>query len=377
MNENKNKTNIYFDEILKGKKIIKEDDNLLKKKEINNIYNCNSSTPIYYYIISSFEFGEITDIIDSIKMKKKALFKKGRRSRRQFQSMVINKIPHIPLETLEKSEEKFLISKTKDTFRNDIDWMYSPINLLSIQEVIQRSIQYFCDMPRFRKTRHRSTIRRLSNFFLNANEFKIEKQHSIKKKISMNVSIFRKNFHKNVHPKDFSLLIQKKFFRRPKRVKKLKLGDNKNKEKLKDIEENAGKSDYSSDEITSDIDNSQSNSLEDIYYNLLTFMIESKNKLFTKLFEEKKQLLNINQQLIEGNTLLILSAREGNHAIAKYLCEKGANVNIQNNSGNTALHYAIGNQFYSIADILTRFGAREDIANSKGLLPWDCNKNNP
>ena len=90
------------------------------------------------------------------------------------------------------------------------------------------------------------------------------------------------------------------------------------------------------------------------------------------MFEEKKKLLNINQQLIEGNTLLILSAREGNHAITKFLCEQGIEVNLQNDMGNTALHYAIGSQFYSIADILTRFGAREDIPNNKGLLPWDC-----
>ena len=124
------------------------------------------------------------------------------------------------------------------------------------------------------------------------------------------------------------------------------------------------------------MENSDSNNLEDIYYHLLNFIIESKNKLFIKLFEEKKKLIDMNQQLIEGNTLLILSAREGNHAITKFLCEQGTDVNIQNNSGNTALHYAIGNQFYSIADILTRFGAREDIANSKGLLPWDCNENN-
>ena len=76
--------------------------------------------------------------------------------------------------------------------------------------------------------------------------------------------------------------------------------------------------------------------------------------------------------MIEGNTLLILSAREGNYVLSKYLCEQGIDVNIQNDMGNTALHYAIGNHFFALADILTRFGAREDLPNHKGLNPWDC-----
>ena len=108
----------------------------------------------------------------------------------------------------------------------------------------------------------------------------------------------------------------------------------------------------------------------------MSLILEGKNKQFLKQFEKHKNIININQQLIGGNTLLILCAREGNFAIAKFLCDQRIEVNIQNNGGNTALHYAIGNQFYSIADVLTRHGAREDIANNKGLLPWDCVENN-
>ena len=70
--------------------------------------------------------------------------------------------------------------------------------------------------------------------------------------------------------------------------------------------------------------------------------------------------------------MLILSAREGNYYITKFLCEQNADVNIQNCNGNTALHFAIGKQFYAIADILTRHGATEDIKNIRGLSPWDC-----
>ena len=120
------------------------------------------------------------------------------------------------------------------------------------------------------------------------------------------------------------------------------------------------------------MDVSERKSSDDTYLNLLTYMVEGRNKQFIKLFYQKKRLININQKLIEGNTLLILGAREGNFILCKFLCEQGIEVNLQNNMGNTALHYAIGSQFYSIADILTRFGAREDIPNNKGLLPWDC-----
>jgi hypothetical protein len=381
MNRETNKTNIqtsiYFEEILKGKKNNKNDENLINKKKMNNNYNCNLSILMYYYIISNVEFDEITDIIISIKLKNRypSIKKNTKNSKKHLHTLRIKSIP--PLET-DNSDEKFLVTKTKRTFVNNIDWMYSPINLLSIQRVILRSIQNYYDRKRYLSTMNHSTKKMpLSNYYEKKNEPKIERKQSFANKLSLNMPSFKKNLHKMSYCNDFSLLNQKRFFRRPKRAKKLKLDLNNNKIKEKDKAENAPLSDFSSDGLlSSGMENSDSNDLEDIYYHLLNFIIESKNKLFIKLFEEKKQLIDINQQLIEGNTLLILSAREGNHAIAKFLCEQGTDVNIQNNSGNTALHYAIGNQFYSIADILTRFGAREDIANSKGLLPWDCNENN-
>ena len=70
--------------------------------------------------------------------------------------------------------------------------------------------------------------------------------------------------------------------------------------------------------------------------------------------------------------MLILATREGNFAIAKFLCEQGVEVNNQNQSGNTALHYAIGKHFYDIADLLVRFGAREDIRNKNNFTVWEC-----
>ena len=79
---------------------------------------------------------------------------------------------------------------------------------------------------------------------------------------------------------------------------------------------------------------------------------------------------------MEGNTFLIISAREGNKNITKFLIEEGCELNIQNFKGNTALHYAIANLFFDIVDILISFGAREDIINNFGLRPCDCIDNN-
>ena len=87
---------------------------------------------------------------------------------------------------------------------------------------------------------------------------------------------------------------------------------------------------------------------------------------------EMKNTIDINRQIFDGNTFLIISSREGNKIIINFLCQKNCELNIQNNKGNTALHYAIGNLFFDIVDILISFGAREDILNKNGLTPWDC-----
>ena len=194
----------------------------------------------------------------------------------------------------------------------------------------------------------------------------------------MNLSGLIKNIRKNSvkempHGNEFSLLHQKKFFKRIKRRKIREISNIKReKTKEKDDEDLIN---YSSDLSSSEI-SSESKDAEEIYYELVRYIFESKNKNFIEFFERNKKAININQQLVEGNSLLILSSREGNPTITRYLCEQGLEINMQNNKGNTALHYAIANQLYSIADILTRFGAREDIANNKGLYPWDCIENN-
>ena len=67
-----------------------------------------------------------------------------------------------------------------------------------------------------------------------------------------------------------------------------------------------------------------------------------------------------------GNTLLILSATQGDDKMLKLLMAKGANGNMQNNLGNTALHYAISGKFMKCIDTLVMFGVNEKIENNMG-----------
>jgi ankyrin repeat protein len=112
--------------------------------------------------------------------------------------------------------------------------------------------------------------------------------------------------------------------------------------------------------------------IDDIYLGLCFLIVEGKEKLFINKLEELKELIDINNQIIDGNTFLIFATREGNKNIIKFLCENKCEMNLQNDKGNTALHYAIGNLFFDIVDILISYGAKEDILNCKGLRPWDC-----
>ena len=112
--------------------------------------------------------------------------------------------------------------------------------------------------------------------------------------------------------------------------------------------------------------------LVDIYIGLSFLILEGNEKFFITKVTELNDTIDINFPIFEGNTLLIISTREGNKNITKFLCQSGCELNIQNDKGNTALHYAIGNLFFDIVDILISFGASEDIINKSGLRPWEC-----
>ena len=112
--------------------------------------------------------------------------------------------------------------------------------------------------------------------------------------------------------------------------------------------------------------------IDDIYFGLALLISKGKEFQFIKYFNKYEKILDIDFPIYEGNTLLIMSTKEGMAGITRFLCEKKADVNLKNDRGNTALHYAIGEKFFKIVDILTIFGAREDILNNKGQSPWDC-----
>ena len=115
-------------------------------------------------------------------------------------------------------------------------------------------------------------------------------------------------------------------------------------------------------------------SLNDLYLGLCYLITDREYNLFMLKIEEFRGLININYKIFEGNTFLILCAREGCVELINFLCQKNCDINIQNDEGNTALHYAIANQFFDAVDVLIKYGAKEDIANLKGLSPWDCLK---
>ena len=384
----KNDQKVYFNsyDMLSVKRVKKKDEKNISTFIINNSFNCKICFLLFNSIISSIDFSSIENNIFSVKHKQKCLPNKNNKSKitkRRFQSVKIKKL----LENEEEKKEEFSINKTKNLYNNDEEWIYSPINLLSIQKIILRSNDYYFNNKQISKDKkmHRSTVRNYhKNNSLNyekrktSKENNLLKQMSLKKFSNMNFLSLKKDIKKlsdkNLNFYEFSLLNQKKFFKRPKmKRKKIKTSSVLN-QKIEKCGNNSEESSLSSDKLMSSFENN--NNIEDIYFDLISYIIKAKNKQFLKLYEKNKKLININQQLFEGNTLLIISSREGNLHISKFLCSEGIEVNIQNNKGNTALHYAIGNQFYSIADTLTRYGAREDIANDKGLLPWDCVENN-
>ena len=379
---NDQNSNIYYNDIYK----IKNTSNYnLWRININSYYkyNCNLIFGLTKYLTSSIDYNGLTNI--NLSLKKKAYnrrknYSPSRKTRKRFQTVQIRPINELKVED-EKEKDDFLVRKTKDTFKGELDWIYSPINLLSIQVLILRSEPFIENKNNNSDRKNTKNVTRnhsLNNIICKDLSLKhIPRQHSIVRKLSaFNLSVLKKTIRKDSvkempHGNELFLLHQKKFFKRIKR-RKIKEGSTIKREKTKDDEDLIN---YSSNETSSNI-SSEDKDVDDIFYELVRYIFESKNKNFMEFFERNKKNINMNQQLEGGNSLLIISSREGNATITRFLCEQGLEINMQNNNGNTALHYAIANQLYSIADILTRFGAREDIANNKGLYPWDCIENN-
>ena len=185
--------------------------------------------------------------------------------------------------------------------------------------------------------------------------------------IKFDVIPIKKSMSKKITDQKLSVLGQKSFF---VNAEKKKVDENKNELPVifdvNDIEADGKKGQYLLNNYKT---------IEDLYWGLCFLLLEKDFDLFILKLEELKSVIDINYQLFDGNTFLIISTQQGNSKVVKFLCQKKCDINIQNILGNTALHYAIGNLFFDIVDILINFGAREDILNQKGLSPWDCIEN--
>ena len=114
------------------------------------------------------------------------------------------------------------------------------------------------------------------------------------------------------------------------------------------------------------------NGIEDQYQFLKTLINEGESNKFKEYFSFASEQFDINNKDEDGNTLLILCAKNGLTKLASLLLEKGADVNIQNNRGNTAMHYAISLKYFTLADLPAKHNAKEDIMNIFGYTPWEC-----
>ena len=75
---------------------------------------------------------------------------------------------------------------------------------------------------------------------------------------------------------------------------------------------------------------------------------------------------NINYQIEEGRTALMLASKGGHEQVVQTLVSVGANPNIQDNTGYTALMLACDTNSYNIVNYLLQTGANPDIQRDNG-----------
>ena len=395
---------IYFQEKLKNRKKMKQYKDIyieMHNLKINLEYNCNIDKNLMNYLFTTIEFEQL-----SLNMPLKKIPKKKISALNTAKTLKpVNDIKRqnsLPTKNnINDDDSDVGFTKKKSTVNYNkkyLKWITIPHNLVFIHNYILKSLP-FDDQEIWKKDRpkkkrktgnmsvinyklfHRNTskrlgglnnpktvLKKLNTFNSNQNENDIQfTKELIKRGSNLTFEDLKNTLKKQLSQKSsdsnpeyfFSVLKHSNFFKKDKTDEDFEDSrkDNK-KKKLKKQRK---------DSLIN---------LEDLYFELIKLIIEGNNKAFQKYFINNKAYIDINQGLFDGNTLLILSAREGNYYITKFLCEQNADVNIQNCNGNTALHFAIGKQFYAIADILTRHGATEDIKNIRGLSPWDCIENN-
>ena len=363
----------YFHEIISyenSKNIINNEiSQAFLVHKINN--NCNTSSLLSQYILTSYEFTGLSSSSSLLK----------RRNAKTYEPSDENNEYGIMIQErfLKREEETFKRTKS-NVFQlhnfNKNNWMRTSKNIIRIHEIILKAnnFEYFNNIQNVNKSRFRrsSTLKEgrdvnhdtvKKNFIQNISSSKMNSisPMTLRKRKSIRLNYKTKETHSN-----YNVLEMKKFFTR----NNTKRGNNAKQLHL-DLKEERESSSFKSLRVLSS-NNVTNYKLEEYYYVLINCIFQGLNKNFINVFQKMQKKIDINQQIYEGNTLLIFSTKEGNFAITKYLCSQGADVNIQNDEGNTALHFAIANQFFSIVDVLKASGAKEDIANNKGFTPWDC-----
>jgi hypothetical protein len=147
---NEIKTMAYCQEIIKRKKIDKENERIyFNKYTIEQHFNCKVSKILKCFIISSFELVGFPNI-SSVKSKK-GINKKKRKSSKDITKKSKNT----------NNEGKFAISKSQN--RIDEKWMQNYFNVLSIQEKILRSNQDYYN--RNNSNRYKKDNKRKNTYF--------------------------------------------------------------------------------------------------------------------------------------------------------------------------------------------------------------------
>jgi hypothetical protein len=70
-------------------------------------------------------------------------------------------------------------------------------------------------------------------------------------------------------------------------------------------------------------------------------LVQNQNKDYKKIEENLKNGQNINDNVMDGNTMLILGAMQNNIEEVKFALKHKANIYLTNNEGDTALHWAV------------------------------------
>ena len=98
-----------------------------------------------------------------------------------------------------------------------------------------------------------------------------------------------------------------------------------------------------------------------------TAALKGHEHIITHLYTAGARLHDIRNR--EGETLLMVSAKQGNAENVKQLTEKGSDVNAQSNKGHSAMTYASRYGHLSIVKYLLNHGAEVNIANNNGWTP--------